>query len=262
MVTTDADVTYETQTVRTIRGMESRAIKKWETDGWELVGQTQGRVKTELTFRRPKPKSRRLLWIIGGSALALLLATVITIGTISERNAETAAITEATSAPSSEASPAATQPSASPTMASSAQTESAAPAEAEPGSAVLTPETNPELESLVALTDYCSPDIAAFAAAHRGETVAFPGYVGAMAPHGSAKTRYDFLIGAGDFSETSDAGPAFQFRDVNATNDLKWTGTTPDSIGVGTNLSITATIIEYEQSSCLFLLDPVATAAR
>lgn len=262
MVTTDADVAYETQTVRTIRGMESRAIKKWETDGWELVGQTQGRVKTQLTFRRPKPKSRRLLWIIGGGAFALLLATVITIGTISERNAETAASAEATSAPSSEASPAPTQPSASPTTASAAPTESAAPAEAEAASAVLTPETNPDLESLVALTDNCSPDIAAFAAAHRGETIAFSGYIGAMALHGSAKTRYDFLVGAGDFSETSAPGPTFQFRDVNATSDFNWTGTTPDTVGVGTNLSVTATIVEYEQSSCLFLLDPVATAAR
>lgn len=61
MVTTDADVAYEMQTVRTVRGMESRAIKKWESAGWELVGQTQGRVKTQLIFRRPKPKSRRLL---------------------------------------------------------------------------------------------------------------------------------------------------------------------------------------------------------
>lgn len=192
----------------------------------------------------------------------LLLATVITIGTISEKNAETAPNAEVTRAPSSEASPASTQPSANSTTGAVAPTESSAPAEAEAGSAVLTPETNPELESIVALTDYCSPDIAAFAAAHRGETIAFPGHVGAMAAHGSAKTRYDFLIGAGDFSETSGAGPAFQFRDANTTNDLNWTGTTPDSIGVGTNLSITATIVEYEQGSCLFPLDPVATAAR
>lgn len=127
---------------------------------------------------------------------------------------------------------------------------------------MLTPETSPELAALLVLTDYCSLDIAAFAAAHRGEALAFPGCVGAMAPHDGATTRYDFLIGAGDFRETSAPGPAFQFRDVNATDDLHWVGTAPDSIGVGTNLSITASIGDFEESFRLFLIEPVATATR
>lgn len=88
-MTTDADVEYETKTVRAVRGMESRTIKKCEGDGWELVTQIPGKLQTEVTFRRPKPKSRLLLWIIGGGVLALILATVITIGVISERNAGT-----------------------------------------------------------------------------------------------------------------------------------------------------------------------------
>lgn len=52
-MTTDADVEYETTTVRAVRGMESRTVKKWEGDGWELVTQTPGKLQTELTFRRP-----------------------------------------------------------------------------------------------------------------------------------------------------------------------------------------------------------------
>lgn len=250
-MTTDAGVEYETKTVRAVRGMESRTIKKWEGDGWELVTQTPGKLQSELTFRRPKPKSRRLVWIIGGGVLALILATIITIGAMSERNAGTAESTapaprETTSDPSSEPSPAPTATDQAP----------------EPEDVVLTPETSPELAALLVLPDYCSPEIAAFAAAHRGETIAFPGYIGAMAPHDGATTRYDFLIGAGDFSETSALGPAFLFRDVNTTNDLHWVGAPPDSIGVGTNLSITASVGDYEESSCLFLLDPVSTAAR
>ena len=252
-MTTDADVEYETKTVRAVRGMESRTIKKWEGDGWELVTHTPGKLQTELTFRRPKPKSRRLLWIVGGGAFALILATVITIGVISERNAGTAET--ATPAPSEASSEASSDPSPTPTE----EAESPAP---EPEDVVLTPETSPELAALLALTDTCSPDIAVFAAAHRGETIAFPGYVGAMAPHDGATARYDLLIGAGDFSETSAPGPAFQFRDVNATNDLHWIGTAPDSIGVGTNLSITASVGDFEESSCLFLIEPVATATR
>ncbi|PPH98266.1 hypothetical protein C5C95_09915 [Rathayibacter sp. AY1B7] len=253
MMTTDADVEYETKTVRAVRGMESRTIKKWEGGGWNLVTQTPGKLQTELTFRRPKPKSRLLLWIIGGGALALIFATVITIGVISERNAGTAETAgplprETISEPSSDPFPVPAEAATSP--------------EPEPEEVVLTTATSSELAALLVLSDYCSPDIAAFAAAHRGDTIAFPGYVGAMAPHNGATTRYDFLIGAGDFSETSAPGPSFQFRDVNATNDLRWVGAAPDSIGVGTNLSITASVGEYEQNSCLFLLNPVATAAR
>lgn len=252
-MTTDAEVVYESNTVRVVRGMESRTIQKWEGDGWELVSQTPGKLRTELTFRRPKPKSRRLLWIIGASAFAVILATIITIGVISEKNAgaeETAAPSpsESTSEPSDQVSPEPTEAAPSP--------------EPKPEDVVLTPESSPEFAVLLGLTDYCAPEIAAFAADHAGQTVAFPGYIGAMGPHDGASTRYDFLIGAGDFNETSAPGPAFQFRDVNATNDLHWVGAAPDSIGVGTNLSITASVGTYEQSSCLFLLDPVTTATR
>lgn len=63
-MTSDGEVTYETKTVRAVRGMES--IKKWEADGWEFVSQSPGKVQAEITFRRPQPKSRRLLWMIGG----------------------------------------------------------------------------------------------------------------------------------------------------------------------------------------------------
>lgn len=252
-MTTDTGVEYETKTVRAVRGMEARAIKKWEGEGWELVTQTPGKLQTEITFRRPKPKSRRLLWIAGGGVFALILATVITIGVISERNggtAESAAPTpsETTSEPGSTPSPAPIETAESPAS--------------EPEDVVLTPGNSPELAALLGLTDHCSPDIAAFAGTHRGDVIAFPGYIGAMAPHDGATTRYDFLIGSGDFSENSAPGPAFQFRDVNATNDLHWAGATPDSIGVGVNLSITATVEQYEESSCLFVLDPVSTGVR
>ncbi|MBB3158094.1 hypothetical protein FHS07_001790 [Microbacterium proteolyticum] len=252
-MTTDADVAYETKTVRAVRGMESRTIKKWEADGWKLVAQTHGKVQTELTFRRPKPKSRQLLWIIGGGAFALILATIIAFGVLSERNAETAVSAAPVSSEST------SEPSAEPSPEPDEVTPSAEP---QPEPLVLTPANSPELAALLVLTDYCAPEVAAFAAAHSGQTISFPGYIGAMAPHDGATTRYDFLIGAGDFSESSAPGPAFQFRDVNATNDLQWVGAVPDSIGVGTNLSVTAQVDRYEQSSCLFLLEPVGTAVR
>lgn len=251
-MTTDTEVHYEERTARAMRGMESRTIKKWEGDGWELVSQAQGKLQTEIIFRRPKPKSQRLLWIIGGAAFALILGTVITIGVISEQNAPAESAEPATS-PTQEASE--EEPAPEPTQAEPTPTTA-------PELAVLTPETSPEFAAIVALGDYCSPDIAAFAAAHSGDTIAFPGYIGAINPHDGATTRYDILIGAGDYSETSAPGPAFQFRDVNTTNDMRWTGDVPDSVGVGTNLVVTAEVDRYEESSCLFLIEPVSTAVR
>ncbi|MDQ0577173.1 DUF4839 domain-containing protein [Agromyces albus] len=248
-VMADAEVTYETKTARAIRGMESRTVTKWEADGWELVSQTPGKFQTEISFRRPMPKTRWLLWATGGAVLAIVLAVIIIFGIIGERNA----------APGETSSGALIKSSATPSESSSP---GASESSLDPGDVVLTPENNAELGALLSLTDYCDPSIAAFADVYRGQTIAFPGHIGALAPHDGATTRYDILIGAGDFSETTALGPAFQFRDVNTTNDLKFVGTTPDTIGVGTNLNVTAEINDYEASSCLFLLDPVATAVR
>lgn len=209
-MTTDTEVQYVERTARAMRGMESRTIKKWQDDGWEVVSQTQGKLQTEIIFRRPKPKSRRLLWIIGAAALALILGTVITIGIISERNAP-AETAEPASSPTKEAPE--EEPAPEPTQAEPSPTAAPAPA-------VLTPENSPEFAAILTLGDYCSPDIAAFAAAHSGDTIAFPGYIGAINPHDGATTRYDILIGAGDYNEASAPGPAFQFRDVDTTNDM------------------------------------------
>ncbi|MDV6230548.1 DUF4839 domain-containing protein [Rhodococcus cercidiphylli] len=249
---TDTDIAYETKTVRAVRGMVSRTIEKWEGEGWEVVSQSPGKIKTEIAFRRPAPRSHRLLWIVGGGALTLVLATVIAIGAIGENS----------TAPVESASPASSK-AAAPSEQPSPDAVGTGPASSpEPEGAVLTSENSAELAAVLALIDTCSPDIAAFASAHRGRTVSFPGSIGAMAPYEDASTRYLILIGAGDFSETSAPGPAFQLRDVNLTADLHWSGSVPETIGVGTNLSVTAKIDRYEDTTCLFLLDPVATAVR
>ena len=80
-----------------------------------------------------------------------------------------------------------------------------------------------------------------------------------MNNHGDASTRYDILILAGDYSNTSATGPNFQYNDVG-TFDLHLTGANvPDSIGVGDNLHIVATVDEFDRESCLFVLEPVST---
>lgn len=233
-----------------MRGMESITIKKWQDGGWELVTQTQRKLHTDITFRRPKPRSRRLLWIVGSAGFAVVLGAVITIGVISERNA-----------PAESAEPAASQAQDELDDGSKSEPTQAAPTSA-PEPAALTPDSSPEFAAILSLGVHCSPDIATFAAAHSGDTIAFPGYIGAVNGHDAATTRYDILVGAGDYSETSAWGPSFQFRDVNTTNDMHWAGDVPDSVGVGTNLAVTAEVDRYEESSCLLLIEPVSTAVR
>ena len=127
----------------------------------------------------------------------------------------------------------------------------------------LTVESNADFAAIMQLTDTCSPDIGTFAARYAGATVAFDGAIVAMMPHDGATTRYDILINQGDFSEDVAApGPNFQFRDVNTTFDLHYSGAVPDSIGVGTNIHVVATVDEFVAQQCLFLLEPAETSFR
>lgn len=247
----DGEVKYETKVVHAIRGMEPRSIRKWESEGWELVRQTSGMLRTEITFRRPSRRAPRLAWILGGGAVAIVLAVVIILGVAGERNAgsppgSTGSQSESPQLPI-------VSPSAEDPIADSSPSSQSFP---------LTPENDEDLAALLALGDYCDPSIAVFAEEHRSQTIAFAGNIGAIGPHGDSSTRYDILIGAGEFSETSASGPAFQFRDVNTTNDLNYLNAPPDTIGVGTNLDVTAKIDVYEEGSCLLLLEPVSISFK
>jgi hypothetical protein len=54
----DGDIQYETKTVKKVRGLEARSVERWKRERWELTGQTQGLVRSGLTFRRAKRKPR------------------------------------------------------------------------------------------------------------------------------------------------------------------------------------------------------------
>jgi hypothetical protein len=74
----DDDIGYEFKTVRTIRGTEARTTAKWQKDGWELLIQSQGRLQTQITLRRPKAKlPLRLLAVSGGVVLPIIVFAVI-----------------------------------------------------------------------------------------------------------------------------------------------------------------------------------------
>lgn len=131
------------------------------------------------------------------------------------------------------------------------------------GGSEITVADNSDFASLVALTDTCSPEIARFAETYSGRTVKFDASIDALANHGNYKTRYDILISYGDFSETTSTGPSFQLRDVNTVSDLGITGDNEhDTIGVGDNITLTATVDRYVEQQCLLLLKPISTVFR
>lgn len=127
----------------------------------------------------------------------------------------------------------------------------------EPG--ILTAENCPELAAILALGDDLDPSIAAFAEKYHGKTIAFDGCILDVAPHGSYKTRFDVLIGAGDYNVNSASGPNFHLTDVNY-YDMNVTGS--DSVQAGLNMHITANVGEYKEMSALFELDIISMEVR
>lgn len=245
--------------------MEARTAAKWEQQGWEVVSQTPGKLTTELVIRRPQPKRPWRLLVAGGSALAVVLVAIIVVSIVSEQKSDDTAERPAeATAPRSESAEdlrdGATGAPAS-REATEADPEGDAEDETSPGLAV-TADTDAEFARILTLGDNCSPDIAAFASKHEGDILEFDANVNFMSKHGDYDTRWDILLGGGDYSETESSGPTFQYRDVNTINDLRYAGDTPDTIGAGSNLSVRAEVIEYEERSCLFLLKPVETRFR
>ncbi|WDH78197.1 DUF4839 domain-containing protein [Microbacterium esteraromaticum] len=242
-------VKYETRSAQTVRGTEKLMISKWEKDGWELVTQNTGKLRTELVFRRPKPPFPwKPLAIIGGVlvVLGIFIAIMVAVTGGDENDAPAPADTS-----SSEAVAPRDEPSEEPE-----EPIATAPAEEAP----LTVENNADLAALLT-GPQDGPTVEAFAQQYAGQLIEFDGSIGAMNNHEGYTTRYDILISYGDYSEThSNGGPSFQFRDVNITNDLHFMGDVPDTIGVGTNVHVIARVGSFKEP--LFQLEPVETRVR
>ena len=127
---------------------------------------------------------------------------------------------------------------------------------------ILTVENNKELATILSTKDETSPLFKEFAEKYVGRTIVFDGNTAAVNNHGDNKTRFDYLIYVGDYSETTFSGPNFQFRDVNY-NNLHLTGdNVPDTFGTGLNIRIVATVEEYNETTGLFQLEPVSIEMR
>jgi hypothetical protein len=243
---------YETKTVQAVRGTVARTVTSWEEQGWEVVSRSEGLVRTEITLRRAKRAIDVRRYAIVGAGAAVVVGAIVAIsilaggGGADGTTAQPAARTTATGSSSP-------SPAAPPAISSAMPTEDA----------VLTPEGNADLAAILALTEYCSPEIATFADTYRGRTISFPASVAYIGSHDGASTRFDILLAPGDAGGDSTVGPAFQFRDVNTTSDLNFTGDVPGTIAVGTLLDVTAEVDEYNATNgCLFLLEPVQTSFR
>ncbi|MFD3531336.1 DUF4839 domain-containing protein [Streptomyces sp. NPDC058664] len=242
------EIKYEHKTVQTVRGTDGLVISKMQKDGWELVEQTQGMVRSTLDFRRPKKPLPRFLigTAVGG---LVILAIVIGVAAALEDGDGDGNKDESNKSAAATASAEPSEPSA-PTAARSAAAE------------VITPRNNSEFAALLKTPDSCDNANLDFATKYKGKTVAFDGSIVNMAPHGDYDTRYDFLLGPGDKGPSTGIGPAFQYEDVNILN-LKLTGrNTPDTVRAGDKFRFVAEVREFNAKQCLFFLEPVSTETR
>lgn len=264
---TDDDVQYEHQTVKSIRGREASTIADWERRGWELHRQDKGTLRSELTFRRVKVKSKIPAWLpiagLLGFGVLLLGSVAIAEAFQSDDNApeskETPSETVASSTPEPTEPAASEESSQQPVESDPAESEQPEPTEPA-ADEVLTVKSNQDLKTLLATSeDYALSK--AFSKKYRGQKIEFDGNVAASGSHDGASTRFDFLIYTGDYSATVAApGPAFQFRDVNF-YDLNLQGR-GSGVGMEDNLHIVAEVGEFEARTGLFLLSPVSTTLR
>ncbi len=255
----DDKVKYQHKTVQAIRGTEARSIAKWEGQGWELVDQTPGELRTTLNFRKPAPK---LPWLpiaalIGVGVLILGVVGIVSLfqGDDDDEPASTPN-TSSTPTPSAAQSETATEtPTETPT-----EEPEETPTEPDNADATITAKNNDDFAALL-VGGECDKAVKTFAAANAGQTIEFDGGIAAMAPHGNYDTRYDILITPGNNAENATIGPYFKFEDVNA-GDLNFTGDVPNRFGTGDLIHVVADIDRYRQSDCILFLEPVSTEFR
>ncbi|MER5728284.1 DUF4839 domain-containing protein [Streptomyces sp. NPDC002138] len=240
------EITYEYKTVQTVRGTDGLVISKLQKDGWELVEQTPGMLRSTLDFRRPKKPLPRLLI---GAAVGVLALLVIVIGVGAALEDGDEKKDEANKPAPATASARPSAPS-TPTGAGSAAVE------------VITLQNNPEFAALLKTPDSCDSANLDFATKYKGKKVAFDGSIVHMMPHGNDGTRYDVLLGPGDQGPKTGIGPAFRYTDVNVL-DLKLTGAnTPATVRAGDTFRFVAEVGEFNAKQCLFFLNPVSTETR
>lgn len=123
----------------------------------------------------------------------------------------------------------------------------------------LTVENCPDLAALLSLRDPGDPSVSTFASKYSGHVIEFDGCVMNMQHHGDYDTRWDVLLGAGDYNENSALGPNFHLTDVNF-YDMNVSG--GDSVYAGLNVHVVAEVGDYNSNSQLFELEIISMTIR
>ena len=123
----------------------------------------------------------------------------------------------------------------------------------------LTVENCSDLAALLALRDPSDPSVSTFASKYYGQIIEFDGCVMNMQHHGDFDTRWDVLLGAGEYDENNALGPNFRLTDVSF-YDMNVSG--GDSVHAGLNVHIVAEVGDYNSNSQLFELDIISMTIR
>jgi hypothetical protein len=129
MPVADAEVRYETRTVRTVRGMKARTQEKWQKLGWEIVSESQlSMFRADIVLRRVKKKLPKYVLPLAIDVPVAAFAGLIVLGVATVWQKDSAPETRATTQNSEVASspsdvPATSSPS-SPAQVSTNQTAS------------------------------------------------------------------------------------------------------------------------------------------
>lgn len=251
----DKPIKFQRKTVQAVRGTESLSINKWQKQGWELVDQTPGKLRTTLHFRKPASKARWLAPLALLGLIALVFGGVGIASIIDDDEDGASPDHGATAAPTTPSETFSASPTPAPT-----ETSPTEPTPTEDPDAPITVANNKEFASLLQ-GDNCARGLGKFAEENAGRVVEFDGSIAALAPHGNYNSRYDILIGPGDDGPNSAVGPSFKFEDVSI-YDLNFKAPTPQRIGTGDLLRVTSEVGEYNAQQCLFFLEPVETRIR
>ena len=128
---------------------------------------------------------------------------------------------------------------------------------------ILTVSSCSDLKKILSLSNPEDKSVSEFAEKYSGYTISFDGNIAHFANHGNYKTRYDLLLTAGDYSETSMRGPYFKFEDVGASN-FKSLGIDgfDKALTIGRSVVIIAKINEYNSNQGILYLYPVDMKLR
>lgn len=126
----------------------------------------------------------------------------------------------------------------------------------------LTAQNNQDFAKLVTLKDPSDSFVELFATNYKGQIIEFDGCILSMQYHENYRTRYDILLGCGNYDTNKVLGPNFHLTNVNAT-DMQLNTLYPEEIiYVGKNVHIIAKVISYNPNTTLFELDIISVTIR